>query len=169
MRKKNKNGYTKGLKRAFEKYRWWDHSYMIDFEREIWKHWEEVYSHPEKYHVMGDAPRRLPIAKLAVKLLNFMNESIIERVDPNDDLEWESIDEIEGARYSKLVHIPEYKLMNGKYVNTKNARRFWNYKQYEFMFRKGALDAFKLQELYDAKVWHLYCRLKEQYLQEMWD
>ena len=36
-KKKNINGYTKSIKKAFEKYRWWDFRYMLEFEKAIWK------------------------------------------------------------------------------------------------------------------------------------
>lgn len=169
MKKRNKNGYTRGLKRAFEKYRWWDHSFMIDFEREIWKHWLEVYSPGSKYPVVGDAPRRYFIAKLAVKLLSMFEDSIIEKVDPNDDLKWGEPEGGDKFKTSKLLHIPEYKVMNGKYVNVKNAHRFWNPHQMDFHVDKKGMNAFSVQDLFEAKVWHVYSLLREYYLKEMWD
>lgn len=169
MKKRNKNGYTKAIKRALENYRWWDHSYMVDFEKAIWKNWLDVYSHPTKYRVMGDAPRRLVIAKLAVKLLSLMEESIIEKVDPNDDLRWGESEGEGRFKTSKLLHIPEYKVINGKYVNVKNARRFWNPRQMDFHVDNKGMNAFSIQDLYEAKLWHLYSILREYYLKEMWD
>lgn len=166
MKKKNKNGYTKGLKRAFEKYRWWDYSFMIDFEREIWKHWLCVYSSPEKYHVVGLSPRRVSIAKLALSLLDAWSSSIVEKVDPDDDLRFEKKDDDSFS----LVHMPEYKLMSGKYVNTRNAQRFMHPHRYDMIKDKdGEIKAFHLEDLYQEKAWQLYHRLKAQYLFYMWD
>lgn len=170
MSRKNKDGYTRGMKRVFEKYRWWDYSYLLNMEREIWKHWFEVYSNSNKYNVCGLSPRRPLIAKLALKLLEAIDGSIIEQVNPEDDVKWEKCGgDDEG--YVKLTHIPEYRLKKGNYVNVKNARRFLTPGQYNFMFGKENPDtmAFKLQDLYEIKAWHLYHRLREQYLQYMWD
>ena len=41
-KKRNKQGYTTAIKKAFEKYRWWDYGYMLDFEKAIWKDWLDM-------------------------------------------------------------------------------------------------------------------------------
>ena len=69
-KKKNVNGYTKSIKKAFEKYRWWDYGYMLDFEKAIWKDWLDKYTKRELTHALDEySDRRAAIAKLALRLL----------------------------------------------------------------------------------------------------
>lgn len=69
-KKKNVNGYTKSIKKAFEKYRWWDYGYMLDFEKAIWADWLDKYSKKELTHALDEySDRRANIAKLALRLL----------------------------------------------------------------------------------------------------
>lgn len=139
MRRKNKNGFTRGMKRVFENYRWWDYFYMLDMEYEIWKHWLEVYSNEEKYHVCGDVPNRKLIAKIAISLLDIVN----------------------GNR--GII------MQSNVYVNTKNANRFLNQTYIDSHIDNGEYDGYIYDDIYEAKAWHLYNRLREQYLRRMWD
>ena len=69
-KKKNVNGYTKSIKKAFEKYRWWDYGYMLDFEKAIWKDWLDKYTKKELTRALDEySDRRANIARLALKLL----------------------------------------------------------------------------------------------------
>lgn len=93
-KKKNVNGYTKSIKKAFERYRWWDYRYMLEFEKAIWKDWLDKYSKKELTHALDEySDRRVAIAKLALKLLEI---------------------------YEYTIDVLKGKI----YVNTKNAKRF---------------------------------------------
>lgn len=93
-KKKNVNGYTKSIKKAFEQYRWWDYRYMLEFEKAIWKDWLDKYSKKELTHALDEySDKCAAIAKLALKLLEI---------------------------YEYTIDISKDKI----YVNTKNAKRF---------------------------------------------
>lgn len=93
-KKKNINGYTKSIKKAFEQYRWWDFGYMLEFEKAIWKDWLDKYSKKELTHALDEySDKRAAIAKLALKLLEI---------------------------YEYTIDVLKSKI----YVNTKNAKRF---------------------------------------------
>lgn len=78
-KKKNVNGYTKSLKKAFENYRWWDYNYMLGFEKAIWTDWLDKYSKKELTHALDEySDRRAAIAKLALKLLEIFEYEISE-------------------------------------------------------------------------------------------
>lgn len=78
-KKKNVNGYTKSIKKAFENYRWWDYNYMLGFEKAIWKDWLDKYSKKELTHALDEySDRRAAIAKLALKLLEIFEYEISE-------------------------------------------------------------------------------------------
>lgn len=78
-KKKNVNGYTKSIKKAFEKYRWWDYGYMLEFEKAIWADWLDKYSKKELTHALDEySDRRATIAKLALKLLEIFEYEISE-------------------------------------------------------------------------------------------
>lgn len=130
-KKKNINGYTKSIKKAFEKYRWWDYGYMIEFEKAIWADWLNKYSKKELTHALDEySDRRAAIAKLALKLL-------------------------------EIYEYTENVLKDNAYVNTKNAKRFFhsfdsNNILYitELKCRKAwhlynLLREYKLQEMWD--------------------
>lgn len=75
-KKKNINGYTKSIKKAFENYRWWDYNYMLEFEKAIWADWLDKYSKKELTHALDEySDRRAAIAKLALKLLEIYEYS----------------------------------------------------------------------------------------------
>ena len=75
-KKKNVNGYTKSIKKAFERYRWWDYNYMLGFEKAIWADWLDKYSKKELTHALDEySDRRAAIAKLALKLLEIYEYS----------------------------------------------------------------------------------------------
>lgn len=77
-KKKNVNGYTKSLKKAFEQYRWWDYNYMLKFEKAIWKDWLDKYSKKELTHALDEySDKRAAIAKLALKLLEIYEYEIL--------------------------------------------------------------------------------------------
>ena len=93
-KKRNIGGYTKSIKKAFERYRWWDFSYMLEFEKAIWKDWLDKYSKKELTHALDEySDRRAKIAELALKLLEI---------------------------YEYTIDISKDKI----YVNTRNAKRF---------------------------------------------
>lgn len=132
-KKKNVNGYTKSIKKAFEKYRWWDYGYMLDFEKAIWKDWLDKYTKRELTHALDEySDRRAAIAKLALKLLEI---------------------------YEYTVNVSEENV----YVNTKNAKRFINFNSFdisnvyhvsELRCEKAwhlynLLRCYKLQEMWD--------------------
>lgn len=78
-KKKNVNGYTKSIKKAFEQYRWWDYNYMLGFEKAIWADWLDKYSKKELTHALDEySDRRAAIAKLALKLLEIFEYEISE-------------------------------------------------------------------------------------------
>lgn len=78
-KKKNVNGYTKSIKKAFENYRWWDYNYMLGFEKAIWTDWLDKYSKKELTHALDEySDRRAAIAKLALKLLEIFEYEISE-------------------------------------------------------------------------------------------
>ena len=78
-KKKNVNGYTKSIKKAFEQYKWWDYSYMLEFEKAIWTDWLDKYSKKELTHALDEySDRRAAIAKLALKLLEIYEYEISE-------------------------------------------------------------------------------------------
>lgn len=78
-KKKNINGYTKSIKKAFERYRWWDYGYMLEFEKAIWADWLDKYSKKELTHALDEySDRRAAIAKLALKLLEIFEYEISE-------------------------------------------------------------------------------------------
>lgn len=78
-KKKNVNGYTKSIKKAFENYRWWDYNYMLGFEKAIWADWLDKYSKKELTHALDEySDRRAAIAKLALKLLEIFEYEISE-------------------------------------------------------------------------------------------
>ena len=78
-KKKNVNGYTKSIKKAFEQYRWWDYSYMLKFEKAIWTDWLDKYSKKELTHALDEySDKRAAIAKLALKLLEIYEYEISE-------------------------------------------------------------------------------------------
>lgn len=78
-KKKNVNGYTKSIKKAFEQYRWWDYNYMLKFEKAIWADWLDKYSKKELTHALDEySDRRAAIAKLALKLLEIFEDDFSE-------------------------------------------------------------------------------------------
>lgn len=78
-KKKNVNGYTKSIKKAFEQYRWWDFSYMLNFEKAIWADWLDKYSKKELTNALDEySDKRATIAKLALKLLEIFEYEISE-------------------------------------------------------------------------------------------
>ena len=133
-KKKNVNGYTKSIKKAFENYRWWDYNYMLGFEKAIWTDWLDKYSKKELTHALDEySDRRAAIAKLALKLLEI---------------------------YEYTVNISKENV----YVNTRNVKRFINinysfnpsnvYHVSELRCEKAwhlynLLRKYKLQEMWD--------------------
>lgn len=100
-KKRNKQGYTTAIKKAFENYRWWDYRYMLDFEKAIWKDWLNKYTKKEFTHALDEySDRRAAIAKLALKLLEI---------------------------YEYTIDISKDKI----YVNTKNAKRFISFNYFD--------------------------------------
>lgn len=100
-KKRNKQGYTTAIKKAFENYRWWDYRYMLDFEKAIWKDWLDKYTKKEFTHALdGYSDRRAAIAKLALKLLEI---------------------------YEYTIDISKDKI----YVNTRNAKRFISFNYFD--------------------------------------
>lgn len=76
-KKKNINGYTKSIKKAFENYRWWDFGYMLKLEKAIWADWLDKYTKKELTHALDEySDRRAAIAKLALKLLEIYEYTI---------------------------------------------------------------------------------------------
>lgn len=120
-KKKNVNGYTKSIKKAFEKYRWWDYSYMLDFEKAIWKDWLDKYTKKEFIHALDEySDRRAAIAKLALRLLEI---------------------------YEYTVNVSEENV----YVNTKNAKRFINFNSFDIsnVYHVSELRCEKAWHLYN--------------------
>lgn len=120
-KKKNVNGYTKSIKKAFEKYRWWDYSYMLDFEKAIWKDWLDKYTKKEFTHALDEySDRRAAIAKLALRLLEI---------------------------YEYTVNVSEENV----YVNTKNAKRFINFNSFDIsnVYHVSELRCEKAWHLYN--------------------
>lgn len=100
-KKRNKQGYTTAIKKAFENYRWWDYGYMLDFEKAIWKDWLDKYTKKEFTHALDEySDRCAKIAKLALKLLEI---------------------------YEYTIDISKDKI----YVNTKNAKRFISFNYFD--------------------------------------
>ena len=83
-KKRDKQGYTTAIKKAFEKYRWWDFGYMLRIEKAIWKDWLDKYTKKEFTHALDEySDRRAAIAKLALKLLEIYEEYSKENVYVN--------------------------------------------------------------------------------------
>lgn len=83
-KKRNKQGYTTAIKKAFENYRWWDFGYMLRFEKAIWKDWLDKYTKKEFTHALDEySDRRAAIAKLALKLLEIYEYTVKANVYVN--------------------------------------------------------------------------------------
>lgn len=133
-KKRNKQGYTTAIKKAFEKYRWWDFGYMLRFEKAIWKDWLDKYTKKEFTHALDEySDKRAATARLALKLLEI---------------------------YEYTVNVSKENV----YVNTRNAKRFINinysfdpgnvYHVSELRCEKAwhlynLLRCYKLQEMWD--------------------
>lgn len=159
MRKKH---YTANLKRAFTNYRWWDYEYMLQFEKAIWQDWYNRYnegkntlSTPEHNKYLADT------AKLAIKLLDMLNDSLVEYEDV--DLEFEKIDPDDPNSCFRLKN-DDFKcwLKKGIYVNTRNHKRFFITREYKDTIHD-------ISDLRNRKIWHLYNMLREYRLKNMWN
>lgn len=159
MNRRNRN-YSTGIKRAFQNYTWWTYSSMLNFERAIWKDWEKIYSE-RKIPVSseGHCNYIVKISKLAIKLLDMMDETWIEFEEP---LKIEKSSERGFRKFASLK--PNFK--KGVYVNTRNFSRFFPLSTKESFDEK---DAYDLSELRKKKVWHLYNLLREYKLEYCWD
>lgn len=159
MRKKH---YTANPKRAFTNYRWWDYGFMLQFEKAIWQDWQKMYTEDKQTLSTKEHSRYLAnTAKLAIKLLDMMDESWIEYED--DDLEFEKIDPNDlDSSFRLKTDLTKCWLKKGIYVNTKNYKRFLNNREFT-----GSIH--DMDYLRNRKIWHLYHMLREYRLESMWD
>lgn len=149
VKKRKEVGYTKAIKRAFEKYRWWDYGYMIDFELAIWKHWCKMYGERKHTHLNDEHSRKChKTAKLAISLIEIFEGVCLERVEKPDGMMFDLV------------------LKKGIYINTRNMRRFVNT---DGISEKFLNSPCMLSDLRSCKAWHCYCLLREYRLMEMWD
>lgn len=158
MKMKKRKHYSKALKRAFEKYRWWDFAYMLAFEKAIWQDWSEKYKSGKTHAMDYYSKRCVLISKIALSLIEIYEGSWIEKEDPNDHAT--SVRNENGTW--TVTHFPKYVLQKGIYVNPRNAYRFLN------IPIRGDRDH-RLSDVRCQKAWYLYNKLRYHYLQLMWD
>lgn len=128
-KKKNVNGYTKSIKKAFENYRWWDYGYMLDFEKAIWKDWLDKYTKRELTHALDEySNRRANIAKLALKLLLIFEYPYQKKVNIN----------ISNA--SRFINYE---------FNPLSSIHLWHLREQKAWHLYNLLREYKLQEMWD--------------------
>jgi len=130
-KKRNKQGYTTAIKKAFEKYRWWDFGYMLRFEKAIWKDWLDKYTKKEFTHALDEySDRRAAIAKLALKLLEIYEDTVSE----------ENV-YVNTRNVKRFININYFDPGNVYHVSVLRCEKAWHL--------YNLLRCYKLQEMWD--------------------
>lgn len=135
----------------------WDYNFMLEIEQKKLKnmiHWYEK----NNYGHLDSGPKTVRQMKLAVSLLDI----ILEKDN------WWHIDYPEDYKLfdenHKFQPLPMSSFVIDKYVNTKNYKRF-----YPLLNDDTIKSPTWIIELRKQKAWHLYYKLREQYMMHWWD
>ena len=133
MKKKNK------LTKLAEKFQPWDFGFNLEIEREMLNGMYKFFS-SNKPTTMG-SERAAREIKLAIKLLEIIMEE-------DSAVSWTEIGPIHGWKLNK-------------YVNVRNASRFWNFLELEEPTIRDYLR--------QMKAWYLYNKLRLYRMRTWWD
>lgn len=126
------------IKRAI-KFQPWDYSYNLEIEKEMFKKMHEFYSSDKPVSMGYEKVAR--DAKLAINLLDILlenNKSYVGNFGPKG-----------------------HKVVQVKYVNTRNASRFIKDVKFDNPY---AIDALRVK-----KAWYLYSKLRYYKMKTWWD
>lgn len=131
----------------------WDYSFMLDIERKKIRNMIKWYEENDYgHHVNGWHDYRT--MKLALSCLDIILESDWWRIDVPNDINWLTND----------FRDDYYKI--DAYINLNNYKRFFPKLKEEQVNNHKRLYSIHLRE---AKAWHLYHRIREQYMRDWWD
>lgn len=137
------------------KWRPWDYGYNLAVEKAMFKKQAKYFESSNL--AVGDS-RRSEIANLLVKLIDII-ECEVDALEVVTPFKFEK----KGSIY-EMTKGPKFKLT--KYINTKNAQRFFNSYELKFLSKSPECGA---NDLRLAKAWYLYNHIRFLHMRELWN
>ena len=135
----------------------WDYAFMLEMERMKLKQTINWYKkHNYGHYVNGKRDCR--IMETALGCLNILLDSDWWNIEPTAYKVF--------FKEGKYVPTPDECYILNAYVNLRNYKRFMNWVPQDSINKK---PNFWSTELREEKAWHLYHKIREQYMRSWWD
>ena len=135
----------------------WDYAFMLEMERMKLKQTINWYrNHNYGHYVNGKRDCR--IMETALGCLNILLDSDWWNIEPTAYKVF--------FKEGKYVPTPDECYILNAYVNLRNYKRFMNWVPQDSINKK---PNFWSTELREEKAWHLYHKIREQYMRSWWD